>query len=389
MVQDMQDQMVRSFWEQAGAVLSGIPESGSGLLNHVGAEIEVYLAKQGTGINGIPTELASVDLTQQVISETLEAGSELGGGSVELNPPPLRLETSLCFENLLRYLKFYEDTLRGRVREYGLEVRRSGTIPDVRAQNLLPATKDKYTKVPDFHRAKHFGFWGHLNGVDLRDPMVIGLCHAFQINVEAASQEEAVDVLNRMFVITPMALALGHNARYLHGRDTGFADVRNIAWRISHDTRSWKGVITRKYLRVGLPQNYFRNMEHYLSEVASYPFILNHPEAALAIGIGLFWRDARIKFIKGVPVVEFRPLSTQPTLRKEIALTAFVLGRLYWSIDCRERLSPMSKIRKLKRTAECYGFFPKIKMEICRAKAGLAYRALYDEGVGRLLDTLL
>jgi len=212
------------------------------------------------------------------------------------------------------------------------------------------------------------------------------------LSIQAKNVEDGVDILNRMFAISPVAVALGANASILGGVVTGWADCRMEVWKRSHDTRNLLERILDRPLRIGLPKNYFPTIRSYFDDISKYPFIINNPENALNIGIGLYWRDARLKFIHQRPVVEFRALAKQATLERDIALFAFVIGRLTWSQTNNELLPPMAKVRKEKEKAERLGknaySEDYLKAEIIKAKQGLHTLGLLDDFTQTLLDNL-
>ena len=157
-----------------------------------------------------------------------------------------------------------------------------------------------------------------------------------------------------------MATALGANARYLSLTDTGYADVRFIAWEISHDSRSYEEVAAGRQTRVGLPRRYYNGLKDYFNRILTYPFIMHDPismEHPFEVGTGIYWRDARLKFFrdKKTIAVEFRPVALQPTFHEDVAMMAFYIGRLLWSQHTKEPLLPIELVRKNKLQAMKYG----------------------------------
>ena len=247
--------------------------------------------------------------------------------------------------------------------------------------------------MPPYHKTNRpWWYRPSLNGIDLSDPAVVGLINSAHLSIQAKSVTDAVDIINRMFMISPVATTLGANACVLDGKDTGWADCRFEIWKRSHDTRGIIARVLGKPLRIGLPKRYFASIWDYLNDVASFPFILNDPTNALAIGTGLYWRDARIKFINNTPVVEFRSLSKQNTLMKDLALFAFVIGRVIWSQQNQEPLTPIQQVRKEKQRAEKLGknaFSGEfVKNEITKARQGLSALGLLDTFTENLLRML-
>lgn len=196
--------------------------------------------------------------------------------------------------------------------------------------------------------------------LDVSNAFIVGLLNAIQITVDSTGFEDAIDKLNRSFMISPMAVALAANATHLGYLYTGYADVRFIVWEISHDTRTHKEINAGFPTRVGLPRAYFNDMHDYLNQVLSYPFVMNDAiskEHPFEVGNGIYWRDARIKFFREAHKlgVEFRPIGIQPSLHEDISIMLFYVGRLLWSQHHKEMLLPMEYVKKNKGSAMSWG----------------------------------
>jgi hypothetical protein len=154
-----------------------------------------------------------------------------------------------------------------------------------------------------------------------------------------------------------------------------------------------------------MPERYYTSLEDYFTQIAQYPFILDAPQAALPIGIGLNWRDTRIKVVKNSLVVEFRPVSTQSTPEENYAAMMFYVGRLLWSQHNNEVLFPMEYIVQNRNQAMYEGtdaclwtnlegstsYIPSrdaLKIEIDRASEGLQIAQIRDETIQDAMDLL-
>ncbi len=383
-----EDGMAKALHKQARSTIANIPEEPlCPRVERVGAELELFLFhRDGTLVS---------DEEKRTILGTADGdsfGYELGAAAVEINPGPINLHKE-GFQGWFNQLHKLEKALHKSAKARKVKVGRCGTVPWASTKNIARTDMEKYRLVPDFHN-KRRPSWAprNLGGAFVADAAIVGLCNAFQFSVEACSLNDGIDKLNRLLFISPMAVALSANARVFDCIDTGWADARFEVWRRSHETRTQKELSNGSVLRIGLPKNYYRNLEHYLQDICSYPFIISNPEAALGIGIGLNWRDARLKFIDGSPVVEFRPVSTQPTLEEDIAIGVFVVGRLLWSQQNEEVLPPMAVVNRNKLEAEMRGLNAKLALdgttgraqqllreELSRATKGLESEGILDE----------
>lgn len=319
----------------------------------MGLEIEYSLLNTGF-------TQASEAQRDAVIKENPDSTDiELGAAQLELRTPPYNL-TNDGIAGFATLIHDIEDRVRVSARKHEALILRSGANPLVWVQEIRRTTKEKYQKVPDFHNQNRKKGTNTMIGVnpnlvDVGDAAVIALCNSVQCNLEAKDFDDAVDKLNRSLMISPFIVGLCANARFVADRDTGMHDFRNIAWEVSHDTRTTeernRGVLTR----AGLPARYYKDMQDYFDQISRYPFILYEPSVALQIGIGLNWRDARIKFIENSLVVEFRPVSTQPTVDENLAAMLFYTGRLGWSQLTNEPLLDFSLVRANKEMVMRYG----------------------------------
>jgi gamma-glutamyl:cysteine ligase YbdK (ATP-grasp superfamily) len=342
---------------------------------------------------------------------------ELGASQLELRtptPPGDVLGDGLA--GLLERVGSIEQALRSAVAEHDLRLLRCGANPFVDVAKIERTSTKKYETVPNFHdRYKRFPegsrdtMIGERQPVDVKGADIISLTNAVQFIVDCRSCDDAIDKLNRSLMIGPFLVAACGNARFLNGADTELADLRMIAWEISHDVRNAAEVLERAPQRVGLPGAYFIDLRDYFERVASYPFILHPdtPEDAFAVGLGIFWLDARVKFnfTSKRAILEFRPLSTQPSLQEDMGALAFYLGRLAWSQESGEQLLDLGLVRENRYAAMRHGLDatlwsvddgrPKrdparvvVPREIRRAQCGLESLHLWDETSKNLLARL-
>lgn len=321
-------------------------KSGNGI--KVGFESEISIFNKSIPVD----DLGEI---RNVILE--EAGNEyydveLGATQIELRTPPICLnEKSHGFKDVYTVYKEKFEKLLWITRQKNVSILRVGSNPFLPAINTPRTNKVKYKTVPDYHnyyRQKVMETKIGINGkkVEIGDAAIVSLFQSFQVNLEAKSLDDAIDKMNRSFMIGPYILAISGNSRYLELKDTGFNDIRFPAWEISHDIRKTKQIMNDCNLRVGLPSCYFRDIKDYFRRIQKFPFILFDMENAFKVGIGLTWMDTRVKFIDNSAVVEFRLVPTQPSLEDEVALAEFYVGRLLYSQLKNEILLPMSFVRE-------------------------------------------
>lgn len=348
----------------------------------VGLESEVALYAPGLTI-------VELGVIRDQVMALIDATYELGLHQIEKSPGPRSLETG--FEQVAEGHRLVSEGIARACQEHRVGLVRCGTNPFLDGLQPPRTNTPKYQLVPDFqdfHRRKDLACV--VGDVEI-DAAVVSLCQAFQINVQARSFEHGIDLLNYSFMVGPYLLALAANARYVQCSDTGFADVRMHAWLLSHDTRTRRQLRKGYGPRVGLPERYFDSVQDYLRRIARFPFILDNPDAALQIAIGMTWLDARIKFIERSVVVELRNLPTQAEWEDEVALTAAYLGMLAYCEHYRLLRMPTDRVADNRMSAMQHGLNGRMWLDgeqasaahatevwLRRAEEGLRLRGLHD-----------
>ena len=327
---------------------------------------------------------------------------ELGSSQIEIATKPIDLRKHSGLK-VLKELQSCERKLQQFLNIHGAHLLRVGTNPLISPSDMRRTdNKEKYQRCPDFHNQhQRLGmerYIGRSVPIDVGNAMGPSVTNSVQVNMDCHTIEEGIDFLNGSLAVAPIVTALGSNAGFLNVQDSGYADVRYMTWAISHDIRTWEEVFVGTDVRVGLPSRYYLDMNDYLSSVLSHPFFMesNDEEIAFNMGVGTYWRDARLKFIekedKSIQlVVEFRPLSTQPSAQEDFALIMFYVGLVLYGQQRRERLLPMIYVRANKELAMRFGLaanfwvvdearmsgvnvvrgFDLIPGEICRSILGL------------------
>lgn len=337
----------------------------------VGFEMEASIVDK----SGLPV---SEHTRNSIQAQVPSADPELGAAQIEWRTDPIMLNEANGLTTLIHQAQERDAQMATAASQHNAHILRVGTQPLVPLERIERTSKPKYQKVPDFHNAHRthnnttLGIWEER--VDVNDAAIVALLNSLQSNIEASSLEDAVDLTNRSLMIGPWVVALSGNARFLAGKDTMWNDVRATAWEITHDTRTDEERKQGKGLRIGLPVDYFSSIEDYFERVGSHPFILDDEANALRIGIGLFWQDTRIKIIDDSAVVEFRPVSIQPTVEEDIAVMLFYIGRLKWSQLTQETLMPIDAVRERRALAMQVGILPfaqELTKELQRAQNAL------------------
>ena len=324
--------------------------------NKIGIELEVQLVNKDT------LNLSSEIIRNSLLEYNSEVfDKELGISQLEIKTPPIKIENNIeeLEENITNSINSAKQHLDSNFNgQYGLFLQ--GSYPLKKTNEIERSNFEKYKLVPNFHnnfKGTHINtFLGKDYKIDVSDAGIIALMNSVQINVEAKDLGDAVDKLNRSLFLGGYIAALNTNARFLNEEDTEIEDSRMISWEKSHDVRLPEQFENDDAHRVGIPDKYYEDIRNYFSRVGSHPFILNEDkfrDNALEIGMGLNWNDTRIKFNRDnkISIVEFRPISTQPTIKENIAAMMMYLGRLEYSQKTKEPVLPIKFAKENRNNA--------------------------------------
>jgi gamma-glutamylcysteine synthetase len=401
---DTETRMREGFTQRAQTMLSRETEfEKDGSSQKLGLEVEYSIVDAEFGPVSEVVRNTAVNSQPEVLDK------ELGAAQIELHTDPLEIQGNHGFEHVLSQLTDRQRQLQDAVHTQNAHLLSIGANPLMATTDIVRTDSPKYRQVPDFHnnrRSRTDTVIGPYE-VEVGDAAIVSILNSVQANIEARSFTDAVDKVNRALMISPLAVCLTANARFLECADTSCADIRMIAWEISHDTRNAEERSRNTPTRVGLPEKYYADMKDYFRQIAQNPFILDVPDHAFEVGIGLNWRDARIKFINNSAIVEFRPVSTQSTPEQNVAAMAFFVGRLAWSQNHKEPLLPMSLVRVNKTAAMVHGMNARLAtlnnmgsvviasarellpIELERAKVGLRELEIGNETTNRELLSVL
>ncbi len=172
---------------------------------------------------------------------------------------------------------------------------------------------------------------------DPRDIHYSGMIASTQTNLQAQSLDDAVDKANFGYMFAPFAEAVGANARIMEQKETGISDLRMPVWEKSADVRE-DDEFGSESPRAGKIDSYIgkeegQDIEDYFERLDPIYVAPDVEEAPDAIDQAVMnnWKDVNIKFTDDAALVELRPFSIQPTVQEDLAISAFMMGRIAYA----------------------------------------------------------
>jgi len=355
-----QTRMRKAFISQARTILSQYdPQDVIKAPRQIGFEIEYSVVNNNNGRLELTDQAVRDAAIQRFCQEDGSVGfvgEELGAAQIEICTRPIDIRLTPNPGNaLLDEMEYCEQALAGFLKQRGAFLLRIGAYPLIPIRDIQHTMgRDKYEKCPRFHsdnqRPAMNSFIGTRTSIDVHSAVIPALTNSVQVNFDCDNLEQGIELLNRSLMHAPFVTALGANAGMIDQSDSGFADIRYIAWAISHDIRTWDEALSGADIHIGIPSRYYGDINDYFNSVLRHPFFMEVPEdKAFAVGIGTYWRDARIKFLSKPDhiqlVLELRPLSTQPTIEGDYSLLMFYIGRIYYDYLYKSQLLPIEYVR--------------------------------------------
>lgn len=375
------DIVMRREYEEAAREAFFDPDTRNSFVPTVGFETEYSVVKSGG------TELLTQDLRDSIVAhDSLLMEQELGAGQLEVKGQPVDLSLG-GFQALEAHVRDCECRAVKAASQHDAELIRIGSYPLHPVNRIIRSSAPRYSSIVTWHDVHHSEsiptFIGAHQTTHRTSAEIIALMNSIQFNLAMRSAEDAVRLMNASFALLPQIIAISGNSRFLDYVDTKYSDTRMILWEKTHDTRTPIERITHAPSRVGLPNKYFNDMEDYIRYVAAQPFILNRPGAAFEVGTGLNWTDARLKIRNKKILLEFRPISIQPSVEEDVAVCAFYIGLLEDHLLHERPLPPMAAVDSNRFLAMRYGLqahFTQINEE------GLAYAVAATEVISEGLE---
>lgn len=299
--------------------------------------------------------------------------SELAASVIEARTDPL-VPDSLA--DLEREMREKEALTVDAAAEEGFDLLRYGTNPFPTVEEFERSGEegsryDVFASFLDENRNDEMvkDSFGEKEAFDPRDIHYSGMIASTQTNLQAGGLQDAVNKANLAYMFMPYAEALGANAKIIEQKDTGISDMRIPLWEASADFRSDEEFENDEAPRAGRIDSYYgkekgRDIEDYferLDPIYVAPDVEGAPDA-IDQAIMNNWKDVNIKFDRGEgnAIVEMRPFSIQPSIREDLALSAFVTGRIAYAQKEDEGLMDIGLVNENRENAMYEGLETKL-----------------------------
>jgi len=309
---------------------------------------------------GIEIEYSVVDKKEQLqlhSSEYLQKKleqypivSELGSYQIEINPGP-REFSQAALQALSNDIKNYVHVLNQSSSENNMHLAPIG-LPFYLDSTFFQ-TQQVFTQKLRYNVSKnYFGSWNakgtivpyqQKGSVLLPGDSGVTVINELHVQLQALDLSDLIKLFNYSQMLSPVCIALGANSGITNGQPlvhreqqiTIFEETEGICDGIQNIPR------------VGLFPGYINHIDEYMDVALSFrPLYFpdeNNQWKSFDLQLGSYYAWTRIRHDR-VPVphfrIEFRPLSTQPSLNENIALSEFFIQSLLSLLDNKVSLIP-------------------------------------------------
>jgi len=269
--------------------------------------------------------------------------SELGSYQIEINPGPREFSV-YSLHALSHEIHTYVDKLNQSCAEMNLHLAPIG-LPLYLNSNFFQKQNVFTQKLRYNVSANYFGNWNvkgtlvpyqNPGSVLLPGDSGVTVINELHVQLQTFDETDLIKLFNYSQMLTPVCVALGANSGITNAQPLVH---REQQIRIFEET---EGICDGKkgIPRVGLFPGYIQKIDDYMDIALSFrPLYMpdeNNKWKSFDLQLGSYYAWTRIRHDR-VPLphfrIEFRPLSTQPSLIENIALSEFYIASLLSMLD--------------------------------------------------------
>lgn len=279
---------------------------------------------------------------------------ELGSYQIEVNPPPINLDTK-SFGQLHSLLRGTAIQMRSVSEDLDLLLLPIGLPLHLEEKFFnnreIYTNKQRYQISAEFSR--RYGKGSSINFTDgnrifLPEGSGVTIINELHIQLQATSVDDVVNLFNYSQMLTPLLTSLGANSGITNGKPLSNLEHQI---RIFEECEGFfdgkKGVP-----RVGLFPGYIKTLDDYFDVAFSFrPLYAPEDKSsarAFELMSGTYYSWTRIRHgINPTPHlrIEFRPLSTQPTLIENVAISEYFIKSLLFAVSQKVPMLPQEVLQ--------------------------------------------
>ncbi len=304
--------------------------------------------KQNKRRFGIEIEFSIIDSNNQLVLQSAPyicnelknhpITPEYGSYQIEINPPPLDVKNN-------SYKKLY-DTIqktRKKIEEITNE-KKIQLIPigipffidniDFHSKNIITPNERYLISTSYFHKANKKGsslFFKNNDEINLPGNSGLSIINELHIHLQALNKADLVSLFNYSQMITAPFVSIAANSGMVNGKQLKYKDFQISIFEQAEGLFDGPTHIPR----TGLFPGYINTLDDFFSKVLEFKPLyfpkdgLDSTAFELIIGKYFGWTRIRVGYEKSPHLrIEFRPMSSQPTILENIALTEFYIASI-------------------------------------------------------------
>ena len=329
-----------------------------------GVEIEFSLVDNNNKL--VPG--SSIDICKSIEDEFIVP--EYGSYQIEVNPSSSKISKN-SFKKLYRIIKEKQGKIIEKCDEKNIHLLPIGlpfTLdPRIMMQKNIVSPIPRYLISTEyFHTVNKPGATiKYSNGSDMNLPGNSGLSiiNELHVHVQALDIDDLIKLFNFSQMITAPFISLSANSGILNGKELIYRDYQISIFEQAEGLFDGPENIPR----VGLFPDYISSISDYFNKILHFKPLYfpndNSDANAFELIIGKYFGWTRIR-IGYHPLyhmrIEFRPMSTQPTILENMALTEFYIKTLLHFVEHDFNLIPKEVLKKNFYSSMAHGMKSKL-----------------------------
>ena len=302
-----------------------------------GVEIEFSLVDENNNL--VPG--SSLDICKSLSDKYIVP--EYGSYQIEVNPQPYKI-SNRSFEKLYQNIKEKQKKIEEKCAEKNIQLLSIGIPFNIdpfllHQKNIVTPTPRYLISTEYFHKINKTGAtikYSNKREINLPGNSGLSIINELHVHVQAMDMDDLIKLFNISQMITAPFVSLSANSGILNGKELIYKDYQISIFEQAEGIFDGPPNIPR----VGVFPSYITSTDDYFNTILNFKPLYypndNSDANAFELMIGKYfgWTRIRVGYHPSYHMrIEFRPMSTQPTIIENIALSEFYIKTLLFFVE--------------------------------------------------------
>jgi hypothetical protein len=329
---------------------------------------------------GIEIEFSIVNENNNLIPKSAPAicnkikeyplSTEYGSFQIEINPPPMNL-TKHSYKKLYDLIQETRRKIEEKDTEKNIQLIPIG-IPfyvnsiDFNSKNIITPSPRYLISTNYFHKVNKTGsylYFSDSENINLPGNSGLSIINELHVHLQALNKRDLISLFNYSQMITSPFVSLGANSGIVNNKELIYKDFQISIFEQAEGLYDGPPNIPR----TGLYPGYINTIDDFFNAILDFKPLyypkdgLDSTAFELIIGKYFGWTRIRVGYDPSPHLrIEFRPMSSQPTIIENIALSEFFINTILGLIDDNHILLPEKYLKNNLYSAMKFGMNAKL-----------------------------